>query len=189
MRKLDKEKIAALGYRELRDGYREYLELESDLCPSTVQASSYGALFLFRYDPALFWELFWYLVSGVCSTAVSFVGYSLCFRKWGLGNVWSKILSWTAAATTAFVLMRLLAFPGTETGWLESAWAFYVTRVATAALTVLLMWAVIDRALRWDLRDKARVKTEYGWWPEAINLIVTLLEIALNYFVAKFLVF
>ena len=57
VRKLDKEKIAALGYRELRDGYREYLELESDLCPSTVQASSYGALFLFRYDHALFWDV------------------------------------------------------------------------------------------------------------------------------------
>ena len=57
------------------------------------------ALFI---DPALFWELFWYLFAGVCSTAVSFVGYSVCFRKWGLGNVWSKVLSWTAAATTAF---------------------------------------------------------------------------------------
>ena len=144
------------------------------------------ALFI---DPALFWELFWYLFAGVCSTAVSFVGYSVCFRKWGLGNVWSKVLSWTAAATTAFVLMRLLAFPGTETGWLESAWVFYATRVATAALTVLLMWWLIDKWLRWDLRDKARVKAEYGWWPELINLVVTLLEIALNYFIAKFWVF
>ena len=139
--------------------------------------------------PALFWELFWYLFAGLCSTAVSFVGYSFLFRKCALGNVWSKIVSWFAAATTAFLLMRWLAFSGTETGFWQSAWVFYATRVATAALTVWIMWLVIDRALRWDLRDKTRVKTQYGWWPEIINLIVTILEIILNSFIAKFIVF
>ena len=51
------------------------------------------------------------------------------------------------------------------------------------------MWWLIDKWLRWDLRDKERVKSDYGWWPEIINLIVTLVEIALNYFIAKFWVF
>ncbi len=140
-------------------------------------------------DPALFWELFWYLLAGVCSTAVSQVGYSLCFRKWGLGNVWAKILSWVGAATTAFVMMRWLAFRGTESGLWESAWKFYSTRVLTAALTVWLLWLIIDRWLRWDLTDRERVKREYGWWPEIFNLAVTFLEILINYFIAKFLVF
>ena len=36
--------------------------------------------------PALFWELFWYLFAGVCSTVVSFVGYSVLFRKGGLAH-------------------------------------------------------------------------------------------------------
>lgn len=139
--------------------------------------------------PELFWELFWYLFAGVCSTVVSQVGYSLSFRKWGLGNVSSKILSWVAAATTAFILMRWLAFGATESGFWDSAWKFYSTRVLTAALTVWLMWLVIDRWLRWDLSDRDRVKRDYGWWPELINLAATLLEILINYFIAKFLVF
>ncbi len=140
-------------------------------------------------DPALFWELFWYFFSGVCSTLVSQVGYSVCFRKFRLSNVWAKSLSWFAAATTAFFMMRWLAFSGTETGFWESAWLFYSTRIGTVIVTVALMWAVMDCWLKWDLRDRERVRTEYGWWPEIINLIVTILEIAVNYFIAKFWVF
>lgn len=146
--------------------------------------------FIARFmEPALFWELFWYGLSGVCSTIVSQVGYSLCFRKCHLSNVWSKSISWFAAATTAFFMMRWLAFSGTETGFWESAWLFYSTRIGTVIVTVALMWVVMDCCLKWDLRDRERVRTEYGWWPEIINLIVTVLEIAINYFIAKFWVF
>ena len=140
-------------------------------------------------DPALFWELFWYGLSGVCSTLVSQVGYSLCLRRLALGNVWSKILSWTAAATTAFLMMRWLAFSNTQTGFWASAAGFYSTRVGTAALTVFLMWFILEKLMRWDLSDPNRVREEYGWWPEALNLIVTILEIIINYFIAKFWVF
>ncbi len=140
-------------------------------------------------DPALFWELFWYLFAGGCATVVSFVGYSLCFRRLRLSNVWSKSLSWFAAATVAFLLMRWLAFAGTASGFWESAWKCYASRIGTAVLTVALMWLVIDKALGWDLTDRERVKSEYGWWPEAINLVVTVIEVLLNYFIAKFWVF
>ena len=51
------------------------------------------------------------------------------------------------------------------------------------------MWALMDKLLKWDLTDRERVRKEYGWWPEIINLIVTLLEMACNYFIAKFWVF
>lgn len=146
--------------------------------------------FISRFmEPALFWELFWYGLSGVCSTAVSFVGYSLCLRKWALGNVWSKVLSWVAAATTAFVMMRWLAFHTTKSGFWYSAATFYATRVGTAAVTVFLMWFLLEKWLRWDLSDPKHVRTTYGWWPEVFNLIVTLLEIAINYFIAKFWIF
>ena len=140
-------------------------------------------------EPALFWELFWYLFAGACSTVVSQVGYSLCFRKYAMSNVRSKIISWTAAATTAFVLMRYLAFSATESGFWQSAWKFYSTRIGTAVLTVVLMWGLMDKWLKWDLTDRERVRTEYGYKPELINLIVTIFEIVLNYFIAKFLVF
>ena len=140
-------------------------------------------------EPALFWELFWYGLSGVCSTIVSQVGYSFCFRKLHLSNVWAKSLSWFAAATTAFFMMRWLAFASTATGFWESAWLFYSTRIGTVIVTVALMWVVMDCWLKWDLRDRERVRNEYGWWPEIINLIVTILEIAINYFIAKFWVF
>ncbi len=153
------------------------------------ESSTLNALIAHVMEPALFWELFWYLWSGVCAMLVSQVGYSLCFRKFGLCNVWAKIISWTGAATTAFVLMRWLAFSDTASGFWDSVWKFYSTRVVTAALTVWLMWLIIDRLLRWDLTDRERVKEQYGWWPEAFNLIVTFLEIVLNYFIAKFFVF
>ena len=140
-------------------------------------------------ESALFRELFWYFLSGVCSTVVSQVGYSVCFRKFALSNVWSKTISWFAAATTAFFMMRWLAFRQTETGFWESAWLFYSTRIGTVIVTVGLMWVVMDCWLKWDLTDRERVRKEYGWWPEIINLIVTVLEIAVNYFIAKFWVF
>ncbi len=136
-----------------------------------------------------FWELFWYLLSGVCSTAVSFVGYSVAFRKLRMGNVTAKTLSWFAAATTAFLMMRYTAFAGTEVGFLESAWKFYASRIGTILVTVGLMWYIIDIRLKWDLKDRQRVKEVYGWWPEIINLIVTVLEIIVNYFIAKFWIF
>ena len=139
--------------------------------------------------PALFWELFWYLFAGGCATLVSFVGYSLCLRRWAMGNVCSKALSWLAAATVAFLLMRTLAFGETETGFWPSAAAFYATRVGTAALTVALMWLILEKWLSWNLSDPKRVRLEYGWWPEVLNLAVTLLEIVINYFIAKFWIF
>lgn len=136
-----------------------------------------------------FWELFYYGLSGVVATIVSQVGYSLCFRKFALSNVWSKSLSWLAAATVAFFMMRYLAFSGTqETFWL-SLWKTFYTRIGTVLLTILIMWWVMDKWLKWDLRDRERVKNEYGHWPEIINLVVTIFEIALNYVIAKFYVF
>lgn len=151
--------------------------------------SELNELIAYVMDPVLFWELFWYGLAGVCSTIVSQVGYSICFRKWSLGNVRAKVISWFGAATTAFVMMRYLAFSETVTGFWQSAWKFYSTRIFTAVLTVLLMWLLMDKYLRWDLRDKERVRKEYRWWPEVINLGVTILEIIINYFIAKFFVF
>ena len=94
-----------------------------------------------------------------------------------------------AAATTAFLLMRWLAFSGTTTGFWQSAVRFYVTRVGTAVLTVFLMWLVLEGWLRWNLSDPEHVREAYGWWPEVLNLMVTVLEIVINYFIAKFWIF
>ncbi len=137
----------------------------------------------------LFWELFWYGIGGVAATIVSQFGYSIGFRKFHLSNVTSKTLSWMAAATTAFLFTRYLAFSGTQSGFWASAWLFFSTRIGTVLLTIGIMWLLIDRILKWDLKDTGRVKAEYGYWPEIINLIVTILETLLNYFVAKFWVF
>ncbi|MDO5462729.1 MAG: GtrA family protein [bacterium] len=136
----------------------------------------------------VFWELFYYGLSGVAATIVSQVGYSVCFRKFALSNVWSKSLSWLAAATVAFFMMRYLAFSGTQEPFLDSLWKTFYTRIGTVLLTVFIMWLVMDIWLKWDLRDRSRLK-EYGKWPEIINLAVTLFEIALNYLIAKFYVF
>ncbi len=106
-----------------------------------------------------------------------------------MGNVSAKTLSWFAAATTAFLMMRYTAFAGTTAGFWESAWKFYVSRIGTILLTVGLMWYIIDIRLKWDLKDRRRVKEVYGWKPELINLGVTLFEIAVNYFIAKFWIF
>lgn len=47
----------ALDARMLRNGYREYLEMGSSLCSSTIQASGYAAFFLYRCSPELFWDV------------------------------------------------------------------------------------------------------------------------------------
>jgi putative flippase GtrA len=135
-----------------------------------------------------FWELFYYGLSGVVAMTVSQVGYSVCFRKFALSNLWSKSLSWLAAATVAFFMMRYLAFSGTQEPFLISLWKTFYTRIATVLVTFFAMWFIIDYWLKWDLSDRERVKT-YGKIPELINFCVTIIEIALNYVIAKFYIF
>jgi putative flippase GtrA len=137
---------------------------------------------------ATFWELFYYGLSGVVAMAVSQVGYSVCFRKFALSNLWSKSLSWFAAATVAFFMMRYLAFSGTQEPFLISLWKTFYTRIATVLVTFFAMWFIIDHWLKWDLTDRERVKT-YGKIPELINFCVTIIEIILNYVIAKFYIF
>jgi putative flippase GtrA len=137
---------------------------------------------------AMFWELFYYGLSGLAAMVVSQVGYSLCFRKFAFSNLASKALSWFAAATVAFLMMRTLAFSDTEAPFFVSLWKTFYTRIGTVLLTFALMWFIIDHTLKWDLRDRDRLPT-YGKWPEGINFVVTLIEIVLNYVIAKFYIF
>ncbi len=52
-----RNEISGLGYKALLQGYRKYLEENTSLCASTIKASGYGALFLFRFDRELFWDV------------------------------------------------------------------------------------------------------------------------------------
>lgn len=134
-------------------------------------------------------EIAWYAVSGVASTIASQGGYSLCFRRFGFSNVRSKIISWFAAVTAAFVVLKLWTFPHSNETFAYSLWTFYSTRLGTAVLTVFLIWLIIDRILVWDLTNRELVRTRYKLWPEAINLSVTMIEVCSNYFIAKYIVF
>lgn len=85
-------------------------------------------------------------------------------------------------------MMRYLAFSGTQEPFLISLWKTFYTRIATVLVTFFAMWFIIDYWLKWDLSDRERVKT-YGKIPELINFCVTIIEIALNYVIAKFYIF
>lgn len=124
-------------------------------------------------------EIVHYLIVGVLTTVVSLgVYYGLVLTVLDPGNPLllqlANILSWIAAVTFAYVMSRKFVFESHSTKIREEAARFYMSRVGTLLLDMLIMFVTV---------------TLLGMNDKLAKLLVQVIVTVLNYIFSKFLVF
>ena len=124
-------------------------------------------------------EIIRYLIIGVLTTVVSLLtyyllSYTVLDPKVTLQLQITNIISWIASVTFAYFTNRKYVFKVQEQNNLKEASKFYVSRLTTLVLDMLLMQIFV---IKLKFNDKI------------IKLIVQVIIIVLNYVLSKFLVF
>lgn len=124
-------------------------------------------------------EIVHYLIVGVLTTVVSLgVYYGLVLTVLDPGNPLllqlANILSWIAAVTFAYVMSRKYVFESHSATIREEAARFYMSRVGTLLLDMLIMFVTV---------------TLLGMNDKLAKLLVQVVVTVLNYIFSKFLVF
>lgn len=124
-------------------------------------------------------ETILYLVFGGLTTLVNIATYGILFNMLGIGNVPSNIVAWILSVVFAYITNKLFVFesksfsPKVLLGEISS---FFLCRLATGALDLLIMYYTIDVC---------------GWnrYNLVIKIISNVLVIVLNYIASKVLIF
>lgn len=124
-------------------------------------------------------EVIRYLIIGVLTTIVSLLTYYvLTFTIFNSNNTLelqiTNIISWIISVTFAYFTNRKYVFKLKEKKSIKEVIKFYLSRLATLFIDMLLMQIFV---IRLKLNDKI------------IKLIVQFIVIVLNYIFSKFLVF
>lgn len=124
-------------------------------------------------------EIVHYLIVGVLTTVVSLgVYYGLVLTVLDPGNPLllqlANILSWVAAVTFAYFMSRKFVFESHSTKISAEAARFYMSRVGTLLLDMLIMFVTV---------------TLLGMNDKLAKLLVQVVVTVLNYIFSKFLVF
>lgn len=124
-------------------------------------------------------EIVHYLIVGVLTTVVSLgVYYGLVLTVLDPGNPLllqlANILSWVAAVTFAYFMSRKFVFESHSTKMRAEAARFYMSRVGTLLLDMLIMFVTV---------------TLLGMNDKLAKLVVQVVVTVLNYIFSKFLVF
>ena len=114
---------------------------------------------------------------GVLTTLINLFCYKLCYSVLNIPNVYSTAIAWLFAVLFAFVTNKLWVFESKS--WAASVLfpelvKFFVCRIATGALDILIMWVTVDK-LNWNSM----------LWKFLSNVIV----IILNYAASKLVIF
>ena len=118
-------------------------------------------------------EVIMYLFFGGLTSLISIVLYAV-FYKIGLSNLRANAASLFFAILFAFVTNRRWVFKRTEASFLKEAGSFYLSRLATSLLEMLIMYVFVD-LLAFD--------------NFIVKIVATFIVIVLNYIFSKFLVF
>ena len=124
-------------------------------------------------------EIINYLIIGGLTTVVSLlVYYGLTFTILDPNNAVqlqiANIISWIAAATFAYFTNRKFVFKQKDKSNIKEASKFYLSRISTLLIDMLLMFVLVTK-LHFDDR--------------IIKLVVQVVVTILNYVFSKFLVF
>ena len=124
-------------------------------------------------------EVIRYLIIGVLTTVVSLATYyiltfTVLDPKVSIQLQITNIISWIVSVTFAYFTNRKYVFKLKEKKNIKEASKFYLSRLSTLLLDMLLMQIFV---IRLKLNDKI------------IKLIVQFVVIVLNYILSKFLVF
>ncbi len=118
-----------------------------------------------------------YVFFGICTTLVNLFCYRLFYFVLGISNVPSTVIAWLFAVLFAFITNKLWVFESKSfaiTTLLPELVKFFICRVATGLLDVLIMWIAVDK-MKWNAM---------AW-----KLISNVLVIVLNYVASKLVIF
>ena len=123
-------------------------------------------------------EFIWYLVFGILTTIVSLITYFLLtYTVIDVNNPFmlqiANIISWVTCVTFAYFTNKKYVFIQKEKS-IREALPFYLSRLSTLLLDMLLMFILVTKL---NLYDKI------------CKLIVHIIIIILNYILSKLLVF
>lgn len=124
-------------------------------------------------------EIIRYLIIGVLTTLVSLlVYYILIYTTFDPNKAIelqiTNIISWIAAVTFAYFTNRKYVFMKEKEATLKEALSFYMSRVSTLLIDMILMYLFV---------------TVLHYNDKIIKLIVQVVVIVLNYVFSKFIVF
>ena len=118
-----------------------------------------------------------YLFFGALTTAVNIISYYASYNIFKISNVTSTILAWALAVLFAFVTNRIFVFESKAKGFKEiirELLAFFICRLLTGAMDVLIMWISVD-IMNWN---------SMLW-----KIISNVLVVVLNFLASKLFVF
>ncbi|MCR5385573.1 MAG: GtrA family protein [Treponema sp.] len=118
-----------------------------------------------------------YAFFGACTTLVNLITYKIFYFVLKTPNIPSTIIAWLLAVLFAFITNKLWVF--NSKSWVASVvfpelTKFFICRIATGILDVLIMWLAVDK-MKWNAM----------LWKLVSNIIV----IILNYIASKILIF
>ncbi len=119
-------------------------------------------------------EIINYLIFGVLTTIVSILSYALFTRIFHIDIYISSVLSWILAVTFAFITNRIFVFNSKERNIILELIKFYLSRLASLGIELLLMHLFVKIFNINDMISK---------------IIVQGIVIVLNYIFSKIFVF
>lgn len=119
-------------------------------------------------------EIINYLIFGVLTTIVSILSYALFTRIFNIDIYISSVLSWILAVTFAFITNRIFVFNSKEKNIILELIKFYLSRLASLGIELLLMHLFVKIFNINDMISK---------------IIVQGIVIVLNYIFSKIFVF
>ena len=119
-------------------------------------------------------EIFMYVFFGALTTLINTVAYWLLYYGAGVPNTTSTIISWLLAVVFAYVTNKLWVFEKGNKSTLKEAWEFFLARISTGLLDLLIMYVFVE------------VLTFEGG---IIKILSNVIVIVLNYLLSKLFVF
>lgn len=117
-----------------------------------------------------------YMFFGVCTTAVNLFIYFLCARVMSFSTIFSTVVAWFSAVIFAFVTNKAWVFESKSWKWEiigKELTSFFVCRIATGILDVVVMMVTVDILLMNDV---------------IMKVFSNVLVILINYIVSKYII-
>lgn len=118
-----------------------------------------------------------YAFFGVCTTGVNLLAYFVCARLLGMSTAASTVVAWFLAVLFAFLTNKSWVFGSkswTRGILMRELFSFYVCRLATGVLDLVIMLVTVDL---------------WGWNDMLMKFVANMLVIILNYIASKFIIF
>ena len=132
-----------------------------------------------------------YLIFGVFTTLVNIAVYYLFADVWNAHYLISNVIAWIASVLFAFVTNKLFVFDSKS--WqgkvvIAEMGSFFLARVATGVIDMVLMWLLIDIMIIDGVFVSAGIATLISGEMFA-KVVVNVIVVVLNYIASKLWIF